>query len=163
MIERLVAAGAAYAVTDRDIFTTKDALDRTPEIMRKRLLIVDSDESSRMTSALMKPVFHELGIEEVLRGVSLKSATDGEGLHTAAATLYFALPDYLLACRERLHLGFPLEEIRTAIDRLLDGLQTPPARANVATLSGVFASYRATTVEGLEMRSTMMPGAADQR
>lgn len=31
MVERLVAAGASYAVTDNDIFTTKDALDRIPE------------------------------------------------------------------------------------------------------------------------------------
>src|ERR1700688_574174 len=80
MIERLVAAGASYVVTDNDIFTTKDALDRMPEIIRKRMLIVESEESRQIASALMKPVLDELGIEEMNDG--LRFATKrGDSLH----------------------------------------------------------------------------------
>jgi hypothetical protein len=159
MIEQLVAAGASHAVTDNDIFTTKDALDRMPDIMRKRLLIVDSDESFLMTCAIMKPVFEELGVKETDRSSIV--GVDRE-LCNAAAVLYFELPGFLLACREKLQLDFPLLEVRAAIEWLLRDLRSPQARANVATLAGVFSSYRATPVESLEVRSNMPAEVSDQ-
>jgi hypothetical protein len=162
MIEQLVAAGASYAVTDNDIFNTKDALDRMPEIIRKRVLIVDSGECLRMTSAIMRPVFEELGMEEENPGCSIRFTRGDRELSEEAAKVYFAMPDFLLACSEKLQLDFPLDDVRTAMDRLLRGLRSPQARANVATLAGVFTSYRATAVAGLAVRSNMPAEASDQ-
>src|ERR1700693_5830516 len=95
-----------------------------------------------------------------MHGISISRSN--HELSEEAATLYFALPDFLLACREHLQLDFPLERIRTPISRLLRGLRSPEARATVATLSGVFASYQATTVQGLEVQSNMSAVAANQ-
>lgn len=130
-------------------------------MMRKRMQIVDSSESWAITSSLMKPVFHELCIEEIGRG-GIRPIGATNSLYREAATVYFEMPDFLLASRERMHLDFPLRQVRRALNRLLKDLRSSEARANVATLAGVFASYRADDVAALEIRSGLPESAANQ-
>ena len=163
MVEQLVAAGACHAITDNNIFTANDALSRIPAILRKRMFVVDPQESHEMTSAILKPILNELGIEEDLRGTSLKpSVTANEGLVHLAATVYFALPDFFLACREQLQLDFPLEPVRMAIDHLLLHAREPQARGNLVTLAGIFGSYQRLNVDSLESRSVISDDHSSQ-
>ncbi len=114
-----------------------------------------------MALAVMRPVLDELGLEATGYDAVRRIGTPGrEGLRDDAVNVYFALPDFLLACREQLQLDFPLSSVQGAIARLRSELREPAGRAAMATLSGVFSSYRPVVVDGLVARSDMAQEAA---
>lgn len=156
MVEQLVAAGASSLVTDHDIFTSAEMLNRIPAILRKRIFVVHPGESWAISRVIMDPILHELGADSHGPGIMFT-----KGVVEEAAVVWEALPHFVLACRERLQLDFPLDEVRRSLDLLLQRSRDPQARANIVTLAGIFQSYRTTGIDALELNSGMSPKAAE--
>jgi hypothetical protein len=114
MVEQLVAAGASSLVTDHDIFTSAEMLNRIPAILRKRIFVVHPGESWAISRVIMDPILHELGADSHGPGIMFT-----KGVVEEAAVVWEALPHFVLACRERLQLDFPLDEVRRSLDLLL--------------------------------------------
>ncbi len=161
MVEQLLASVSMYAVTDSEIFKTADIWNRIPVILRKRIHRVKAGDAYKMTTAILMPIFEEVGVDVDYPGLRFKSLNNkDEVLRFATTTLYFQIPDFLLACRHKLCLDFPIDSVLSSLKVLHRKLRSPEARASIVTLLGVFNSYGRTSVEGLKAVSNLPEDAA---
>jgi len=156
MVEQLVASGSMYAVTDSEVFRTPETWSRIPYLLRKRIHRVNASGVEKMAAAILMPILDEVSAEGDSHALRFKSGVESdEVLRVAATTLTFGLPDFLLACRHKLHLDFPIDSVLGSSRVLEYKLRSPDARASVATLLGVFSSYQKTSIQGLKAVSRL--------
>lgn len=161
MIERLIASSSSYVATDCEVFHDQDAWKLLPPILQRRVRRVKPGNARAIVSALMEPLFEEFEVLEDRGALRMRRVerpmTD---ITNSIAGIYFSLYDYVLACREKLCLDFPILSIRDSLDSLLMNTKNPRGRANLATISGVLSSYKSVQLDGLALRSEFSEDSA---
>jgi hypothetical protein len=128
-----------------------------PRALEKRLTRIDCSNigpAVKVTYAILSPITQEFGLtpEDVDRRMpSTKRLSDEAAKSLETLILY--LSEFFLGLRQKCQIDIPLPTIRTALTQLREECRSSEARAHLAVLLGVFASYRPVTVDSLVLRA----------
>ena len=153
LIEALIAQSAvALAVHPSSSFY--DDFDHLPASLRSRIRKVDKhSEAYEKACYVLSPIIAELGVIihgqgsvfEVPEGVDTKLAS-------ALVNVLLGLRKFLIGVDHRCQVPMDATEMIAALRLLRNNLTRSDARANLASIEGIFATYEPLTTPGLHMR-----------
>jgi hypothetical protein len=154
LIEEFVASAAVEIVITAGSPAALH-VNELPAVLRSRVAVVDDDDSVRkQVAGILAPVGAEFGFSiDVAKGSLTGDSRTPRELVPAIGYLIGPLYDLLLGARYRLQIDIDLERAKASTALLRSAARTPEARANLAVLHSVFASYKSVAIPSLALAS----------
>lgn len=151
LAEELLALGASKIALD----TVPHDADFLPAPFAQIIISVSSDAAVKRRDAVLGPIIDELQtrFRSPFVGFSDRPTAWPETAHLSMAFLYRYLIDYFTAMEHRLHVEFSVTAGKNAASILRSYVEDSRSRALLASLSGLFASYRQCETPGLSIVS----------
>lgn len=148
-VEEMIAHGAVGLAVEEDP-DIRRALDEIHPAFRDRVrLVAHNQRTQAQLARLTVPLhlwLHSAGPKEHLGQI--------ENLARLYNDFHACMSVFVLGMEHRLHIPFPVTDVRSTIDTLRLYMKTPETRAVLANIAGVLASYEPVSIPGVLFKST---------
>jgi hypothetical protein len=146
LLEEMISRGISEIIIF-DRWRYESVLPNLPSIFSKAIHFSKSTRQDDITATnIFSSFFDEFGLEVIENGAGVRhtrqSNLEEETTIHAGLSVWFSLPAYLTASREKSHCHFDVKSFLKNLDKLRNGSRSPETRANAAVLQGIFSNYQ---------------------